>query len=164
MSIELLNDLLDSTVDQLADMPVFKARPAGTYKAQYAFEIVAGDGDSLPYFKHEFKLIEPIELVNPEQAKEIDWTKDVKVGIYAFPLYKDKESGEIKRSDRGEGITKLVVMGLQETVGGSNNRETLEAGNGSLVAVTIGIEKRKDKDTGEIKENNKLVAVLGLAE
>lgn len=162
MSIDLLNSLLDSTVDDLADLPVFKARPAGTYKAQFEYEINS-EGE-LPYFVYTFKLMEIMELVNPDEAETLDFTKEIKVNIYAFPFYKDKDTKEIKKSDRGEGLTKIVVLGLKDEFGGSSNRETLEAGNGAMVGVTIGVERRKDKDVpGKINENNVLVAVQAIS-
>lgn len=155
MSVDLLNSLLDSTVDDLQDLPVFKARPDGTYKAQFQYEIE--EGEKYPYFKFTLKLIEIIELVDPKRSEEIDFSKDPKIVLMAFPFNKEGESSAF-----GEGLVKLIVKGLKESFGGNNNRETLEAANGGLVAITVKTKKQKDKDTKEVRENNELVAIMGI--
>jgi len=149
--------LLDSTVDDLADLPVFAPKPEGTYKAQFSWEIDSS-GD-VPYFKFTFKLLEILSLNDPSKAEEVDFSKEPKITVFAYPITK-----EGKKNEFGEGTIKMIVNGLRETHGGNSNGETLANAQGSIVGATFKIRRQKDKETKEIRENNELVAVVAVDE
>lgn len=156
---EILNDLFDSTVDDLKDMPVFKATVPGTYLAQFGWEREE-DGDT-PYVKFTWNLKELIDQADPKQEPE-DLNKEggKRVVINAFPRFKDKSTGEWKVNEFGEGLIKQIVKSLRDTFTGTNTGEILNEAQGCMVAVTFGIERRKDKDTKEVRENSKLMAMV----
>lgn len=155
MSIDLMNSLLDSTVDDLSDLPVFGPKPNGTYKTQFNYRVEPGE--KLPYFVFTFKILEIIELEDAAKAEELDLTKEQKIVFTAFPFKKDGDKSEF-----GEGMVKMIVAGLKEVFGGNTNGETLAQAQDGMVALTINSRKRKDKDTGEVKEENQLVAIIGV--
>lgn len=158
---DLLDSMFDTSIDDLKDIPVFKARPAGSYLAQFTWE--KKDGDKIPYLSFNFKLQELIELAGkPDESNPVpDFNQEggVKVMINAFPVKLDK-SGNMERNAFGEGIIKLICQGLKDAFPGANTKEILEQSNGAIVAATFKVTKRKDKDTGEVREQNELVSVI----
>lgn len=158
MADNSLLDLLDGTVDQLADMPVFKPVPSGSYDGQFSHSIEEGS-NGIPYIKFEWKLKSLIEAASPIAEEDMpDFSKEggVRVVINAFPRTKDKD-GKIKVNEFGEGLIKQIVQSLQDAFPGEKNGEILRNADGASVAVTFGVEKRKDKETGEIRENSKFI-------
>ncbi len=67
-----LDSLLDSTLDDLEDLPSFQPFPAGAHKCLATFE--QKDINGKPAIELNFKLVESLELVDPNgvQAKEGD--------------------------------------------------------------------------------------------
>lgn len=139
-------DILDSTVDELADLKEFLPFPAGTYICLYEAELKAIQNK--PAVISKFKLREVVELANAQHTEPAaDATTDV-----AFIL-KNNDGGV---NEVAQGKLKLVVTALKETFGGDTVRETLQNAKGAEVKVTFKVRTdRNDKD----KHYNDIVAL-----
>lgn len=154
-----INSLFEKSIDDLADLPVFRSKPAGSYVARFEYE-QDETAEGNPFLKFTFDLQEVIELVDAKRIEELDFAGDKlpKVVFTAFPFKKDGDASAF-----GEGLIKLVIAGLKEINPGSNVKEILDNNNGATVAITLKEKKQKDKDTKEIKEVNELVALTAAA-
>ncbi len=147
-------DLLDESLDNLADLEKFEPFPGGSHSVALAFKEEALNG--LPAVRMEMTMVETLELANstdvmPEPGK--------KVGILYMLKYKDKQTNEIVPNKVGQGQLKEILNVLKETFGGSNPREIMAASEGANVAVTLKV--RASKDDPDMKFNSvKAIAIL----
>lgn len=157
-----LDDLFNSDITELADLPVFKSRPAGSYLTQFSYERV--EEDDKKYIKFTFAILEVLELKDESRREEIKFDGDKKPSFVftAFPFKKDKDSGDLAPNAFGEGLIKLIAMGLKEINPGANVGEILDNNQNAQVAITVKETKKKDKETGEVKEQNELVTLSGV--
>lgn len=136
-----IDDLLDATLDDLADMPEFKPFPAGAHRCTISWEIKKVS--DIPSIELKLKAIETMELANPEDTPV---AKDDSTNTLFMLKKKDGNKNEL-----GEGQWKALLKPLQEHFGTASNRETMEASNGAECIVVTSIRKDKDfKNNGKI--------------
>lgn len=156
---DTLFDLLEGTVADLHDMPVFKPWPAGSYLAELETSIEEverklADGTEVVQKvpKLTYKFVEVISMKNPNAEAPREDAK------FISNIYLSGKTGE--RSEYGEGQLKMTLLAVQPMYPeAANNKELILAANGTRLAITLEERKRKDKETGEIREENRLVAV-----
>lgn len=145
-------DLLDNTIDDLADYVGFEPVPKGDYIATFSYEATRIGNDELPAIKALFKIKEVIALADPEATPPAEGKV---VDILYILRNKDGE-----RLEFSEGLLKKdILTPLKEVFGGDKISEILENGDGAEVAVTFGIRKSKAKDGGDPIENNTIRAL-----
>ena len=135
-------DLLDSSVEDLAELEGFAPIPAGTHRLAIGWETKDINGKPSVILKME--VLETLEMANtneepPEAGKKAD---------VAFMLLKD--NGE--PNTMGQGQLRSVIESLKETFEGSTTRETMEASEGAEVIATLKI--RANKNDPDQKFNN----------
>lgn len=127
---DMLNDLLDANLDDLADLPEFGVYPAGVHKVviQWESKKVAEH----PSVELKMKAIETEELSNPEADQ---------------PLAAGAEGNVLFMLDNefGQGKLKLIIKPLAAATGLSSLREIMEASNGMEVSVVTKVRQNKDK-------------------
>lgn len=133
MSDQMLNadvdSLLDSTLDDLADLPEFKAFPAGMHKVGIKFEVKKiGDKTGI---EMAMKYIEPLELADAAEVPP-------KAGDTSNVVY-------FLDNELGQGQFKNIMLALRPTFGETlTNRQLMEAAANAEVAVVT--KQRKDKN------------------
>lgn len=136
---DALFDLLDSSVEELADLEKFTPVPAGTHVMDLSWERKDINGHATVVAK--FAVVETLEMANaneevPEPGKKCD---------IAFMLTKtDKETKETVPNTIGQGQLKEIIRELQATFGGESIAAVMENSEGSRVAVTLKVRKSKD--------------------
>lgn len=147
-------DLLDESLDNLADLEKFEPFPAGSHSVALGFK--EETINNLPAIRMNLTMVESLELANstdvmPEPGKQ--------VGILYTLKYKDKNTQEIVPNKVGQGQLKEILSILKETFGGSSPREIMAASEGANVAVTLKV--RASKDDADLKFNTvKAVAII----
>lgn len=135
-------DLLDGSIDDLADLEAFSPIPAGTHKISIKWDTKEINGK--PAVTMKMTTLETVEMASsseepPEAGKQAD---------VAFLLLKD--DGE--PNTMGQGQLKEILSALRETFGGDTGRETMEASDGAEVMVTLKV--RASKNDPDQKFNN----------
>lgn len=129
-----IDDLLDGTLDDLADMPAFKPFPEGAHKLKLNFETKEVGG--VACVETKLTIVETVELkdVNAEPPKAGDSTN-----ILFMLRKKDGTANEI-----GQGQFKALMTALAPAFPeAKNNREIMAAAEGFEVLGATG--QRKDK-------------------
>lgn len=144
-----IDNLLDATLDDLADMPEFKPFPAGAHRCTIKWDYTKAVGNQKGV---EIKLtaLETIELTNADETP-------VKAGDTSNMLFmfkkKDGSANEI-----AQGKWKELLAPLQAHFGTATNRETMDASQGAeVIAIT---KIRTDKsDTNDVKHYTDIVSL-----
>ena len=126
---DMLNDLLDANLDDLADLPEFGVFPAGVHKVVIKFE--SKEVNKHPCLELQMTAIETEELSNPEDTPLTQGAG----GSVLFML--DNEFGQ--------GKLKSIIKPLAAATGQSSLRAIVEAANGMEVSVVTKIRQNKDK-------------------
>lgn len=134
-----IDDLLDSQLDDLEDLPEFKPYPNGAHKCVHTMAIKTGD-DKKVYVEGRLKLIEHVELSDPTQVLE--------TGAECTQRY--DLSNEFAR-----GQIKLVLSGVSEHFGTGSLRETIEAANN--IEVLVITKQRKGKAQKDVAEEDRAI-------
>lgn len=129
-----IDDLLDSTLDSLADLPEFKIFPAGAYMGTIELAVKKmGDNQGVEL---TFKNQEVMELAEPTaEAPAVDATTSV---------------GFILNNEFGQGAFKKVVAALKEGLGmpeDSTSRQVMEAAKGATCVVMFATRADKNDKT-----------------
>lgn len=126
-----LDALLDTTLDDLADLPSFEAWPAGTYQAQI-IELGMKAIGAHPSFCFKLKNKGVVELTEEDAVppKEGDETELV--------FMMDNEIGQ--------GKLKEVSSGVMETLGATTFRQLKDTAKGVEVIVVLNRKFSKEKD------------------
>lgn len=142
-----LDSILDSTLDDLADMPEFKPFPAGAHRATIKLEVKAVN--DIPSLDIKLEGIESVELSNPEDQpiKQGDSTNQLL-------MLKTKDG---KKNEFSEGKMKELLKPLAAHFGTTTNRETIEAANGAEVLVVTKLRK-DDRNKEDIKYYTDIVS------
>lgn len=142
-----LDSILDSTLDDLADMPEFKPFPAGAHRATITLEVKAVN--DIPSLDIKLEGIETVELSNPEDTpiKQGDSTNQL-------VMLKKKDG---TRNEYSEGKMKELLKPLAAHFGTTTNRETIEAANGCEVLVVTKLRK-DDRNKDDIKYYTDIVS------
>lgn len=137
---EMLNDLLDANLDDLADLPEFGVFPAGVHKVVISWEQKTVNNH--PSIELKMKAIETEELSNPEDT----------------PLTAGAEGSVLFMLDNefGQGKLKQIIKPLAGATGQGQLRGIIEASNGMEVSVVTKVRQNKDK-TQSYTEVSKII-------
>ena len=132
-----IDSLLDSTLDDLADMPEFKPFPAGAHRAILKMEVK--DVNGIPSIDVGLTGVETMELANDSDAP-------IAAGDTTNVLLMLKKKDGTK-NELSEGKFKELLRPLQAHFGTASNRETMEASQGAEVLVVTKLRTdKRDKD------------------
>jgi len=125
-----LDSILDSSIDDLADLPEFAVFPNGVHKVIIDFE--SKEVNKHPCVEMKMKAIETIELANPAADT---------------PLEAGAESSVLFMLDNefGQGKFKAIVKTLAGALGTNKISETVEAAKGMEVQAVCKVRQNKDK-------------------
>ncbi len=131
-----MDDLLDGTLDDLADLPAFEPYPVGSHKVMATFEQKEDGINGHPAIELKFKYEECLELANEE-----DKTPD-----------QGALSGTIFMMDNqfGVGNFKKLAKPFQEALGFTTLREIIDGVKDVECAIMTSIRTDK-KDPDDIK-------------
>lgn len=129
MSMDL-DSILDSSIDDLADLPEFAIFPAGVHKVIIEFE--SKEVNKHPCVELKMKAVETIELANPAEDQPLEANAE---GSVLFML--DNEFGQ--------GKFKSIIKQLAGALGTSKISDTVEAAKGMEVQVVTKVRQNKDK-------------------
>jgi len=126
-----INALLDSSLDDLADLPEFKPFPAGAHKVLVTFETKTVAAH--PCVEMTMKAVETLELANPAEDQ---------------PLVAGAETNVLFMLDNeiGQGKLKEALKPLAEATGMNKTSDILNAANGMEVTVVTKV-RTNSKDT-----------------
>ena len=144
-----LDQLLDGTLDDLADLPEFKPFPCGSHRATMKLEVKKiGEHNAVEV---GFVAIETVELADTTKAP-------VNAGDATSVLYFLTHSNP-KVAEIGQGKFKELMKSLAEHFGAKSNRDLMADGNGAEVMIITDLrdEKKDGKKTG--KQFTELVAL-----
>jgi hypothetical protein len=129
MSLDL-DSILDSSIDDLADLPEFAVFPNGAHKVLIQWE--SKEVNKHPCMELKMKAVETVELSNPAEDK---------------PLVAGAESSVLFMLDNefGQGKFKTIIKALAEATGSNKISEAVEASNGMEVTVICKVRQNKDK-------------------
>lgn len=126
-----VSSLLDSNLDDLADLPEFVVPPAGAYNATIISYEEKKIGEH-PAVEMKFRLNETLELSNPTDA----------------PVKQGTECGVSFMLDNefGVGGLKAVLAPLKAALGTNSVRETLEACKGANIMLVTKVRAGKGEN------------------
>ena len=134
-----IDDLLDSTLDDLEDLPSFEVFAAGAHKVLATLDFKTVNDKTV--IELEVEMIETVELANPSDKQ---------------PAQGDKCSTIFMLDNEfGRGNLKLIATPLAEALGTSSVRDTVEETNSleCMIVSSIRTDKKdKDKKYLNIKE------------
>lgn len=140
-------DLLDDTIDALADLEAFEPLPAGTHRVSISWATKEINGK--PAVTQTLTLLEVLELV--DTSKELP-EPGAKSDI-AYILKKD--DGE--PNTMGQGQLKEVLRTLQLYVGGKSSVDIMDASEGAEVIVTLKVRANKNDPDQKFNQIKSLV-------
>jgi hypothetical protein len=132
-----LDNILDATLDDLADMPSIQLFPNGAHKVTLGFKVdkvKAAVQVMLTY-------VEPLEFAEPTAVAPAPGDKN---GVFISLKKKDGTPNEY-----GQGTLKQIAQALAKTFPGSSTAEILEAAEGAEVAVVTKIRYGKGEYEGK---------------
>ena len=142
MSIDL-DSILDSSIDDLADLPEFGVYPSGVHRVIINWE--SKQVNNHPSMELKMKLIETVELANPGTDAAVE------PGTESSCLF-------MLDNTFGQGNFKEIMKALAPACGTAKISETVEASNGMEVSVVIATKPDK-KDPTTMRMNVKKVIV-----
>lgn len=140
-----LDNILDATLDDLADMPSIVLFPNGAHKVKFESKIdpkKASVQITLTY-------IEPLELADPTSATPAAGDKN---SVFFYLKNKDGKANEY-----AQGALKNIVKVLQGTFGGDTTTEVLT--NSKDVEVAVVTKIRVGKGEYEGRDNLDIVKI-----
>lgn len=124
-----IDSLLDSQIDDLADLPEFAVFPNGVHKVSIKWE--SKEVNKHPCLELKMTAIETVELSNAADT----------------PLAAGTESSVLYMLDNefGQGKMKEVMKVLSGACGTKSIKETMEASNGMEIQVVTKVRQNKEK-------------------
>lgn len=124
-----IDSILDSQLDDLADLPEFGTYPAGSHKVIINWEKKTVNNH--PSVELKMKAVETLELANPTDA----------------PLVPNAEGSVLFMLDNefGQGALKALLKPLAVETGEGSLSGIMNASNGMEVTVVTNIRQNKDK-------------------
>ncbi len=140
MSLDL-DSILDSSIDDLADLPEFGVYPSGVHRVLINWE--SKEVNKHPCMELKMKMVETVELSNPAADQ---------------PVAAGQESSSLFMLDNefGQGSFKSIIKTLAAATGTSKISEAVEASNGMEVEVVV-VTKPDKKDPTTMRMNVKKV-------
>lgn len=147
--IESMDDLLDETLDDLADLPETRTFPAGAHRALVTVRRnTKKKGGYIVEMKHQ----EVIELTNPNEPEDNLPKLGDKSTIFISTISKDGSKNEF-----GQGQLKIVLKPLAALSESNTIADILEvAKDGVECVVIVGIRKSKDPAYDDQQDIKKL--------
>ena len=142
MSLDL-DSILDSSIDDLADLPEFGTFPAGVHRVIINWE--SKEVNKHPCMELKMKMVETIELSNPATDTPSE------PGVESSALF-------MLDNEYGQGNFKTIIKSLATATGSSKISEAVEASQGMEVQVVIAVKADK-KDPTVMRMNVKKVIV-----
>lgn len=129
-----LDNLLDATLDDIADLPSFQPFPVGAHRvlATFGQKEINGKGA----ITLDFKLIETVEYANPQDAE----TSPTKEGDASGTMF-------MLDNEYGAGNFKKCAAPFAEMVGSSGLRAIVEGVQDVECLVLTGLRSKKDDAT-----------------
>ena len=143
-----IDSLLDSTLDDLADMPEFKPYPAGAHRCTMKMEVK--EINTITSIDINLTGIETVELADATD------TPIVAGDTTNMLLMLKKKDGT--SNDMSVGKWKELLRPLQAHFGTTSNRETMEASQGVEVLVVTKIRTDK-RDANDLKYYTDIVSL-----
>lgn len=136
-------NLLDSSLDNLADLEKFTPIPAGTYLLGISFNEVDDEEKVIVGVKLTVK--ETLEMANsreaePEPGKETTIRCPIQMKD-GSPIISQKTG---KPVTFGQGLLKEILNVLQPVMGGESPREIMTNSDGAEVVATLTVRKSKE--------------------
>lgn len=153
-----LDDLLDGTLDDLADVPEFKPFAAGAHRMSLKFDATKKIND-MPAIEVKLTIIESVELSDPTATAPA--AGDTTNVIYI--LKKKDDKGNVVRNELAEGQFKKLMASLSPAFpeAGGSPRKIMEAADGfEVLAVTDIRSNLKDKNNPKHYTELKEVQIL----
>jgi len=124
-----LDSILDSSIDDLADLPEFAVFPNGVHRVVINFEKKTVNNH--PSVEMKMKALETVELANAGDT----------------PLEPGTESSVLYMLDNefGQGSFKAIMKTLAEATGSTKLSEAMEAAQGMEVQVVCKVRQNKEK-------------------
>lgn len=149
-------NLLDSSIDELADLEKFTPIPAGTHKLMFNWS--KPDDDERVIVALKMTVVETLEMANSsEPAPEPGKTSNMRFALCmkdGSPLISEKTG---KANTFGQGQLKEILLALQPTFGGATLQEVMDNSEGAEVVATLTVRTNpKDPD----QKNNNIKALL----
>lgn len=138
-----LDSILDSSIDDLADLPEFGIYPSGAHRVSIKWE--QKEVNKHPSMELKMTMIETVELTNPEADEP------VAAGVESSALF-------MLDNEFGQGAFKKIMKSLAEACGTQKISETVEASNGMEVTVVV-VTKPDKKDHTTMRMNVRSVTV-----
>jgi hypothetical protein len=150
-----LDDLLDGTLDDLADVPEFKPFAAGAHKMTLKFDATKKIND-MPAIEVKLTIIESVELTDPTATPPA--AGDTTNVIYI--LKKKDDKGNVVRNELAEGQFKALMASLSPSFpdAGGSPRKIMEAADGFEVLGLTSV-RTNAKDKNNIKHYTSLESV-----
>jgi len=122
-----LDGILDSQLDDLADLPEFLVFPAGAHKVTITLE--SKEVNKHPSIECKMKVVETLELANPTDT----------------PMVAGTESSVLYMLDNEFGVGKFkeLMKPLAAHFGGTSVRETMASAQGAEVVVVTTVRTNK---------------------
>jgi hypothetical protein len=131
-----LDNILDSTLEDLADMPSISLFPNGAHKVTLAFKIDKEKSSVMCTLTY----VEPLELADPTQIAPSAGDKNT-----VFYNLKKKDG---TANEYAQGALKELIKPLAAHFGGSTTSEAIENSQGAEVAVVTKIQVGKGEYVG----------------
>lgn len=149
-------NLLDSSIDELADLERFTPIPAGSHKLRLNWTYP--EDDTRVVVALTMTVIETLEMANSsEQPPEPGKTSNMRFYLQnkdGTPIISEKTG---KPNTFGQGQLKELLAVLKPVFGGDTNRETLANSEGAEVIATLKVKANaKDPD----QKNNEIKALV----
>lgn len=137
------DSILDSSIDDLADLPEFGMYPSGAHKVIIKWE--QKEVNKHPSMEMKMTMVETVELANPATDQP------VAPGLESSALF-------MLDNEFGQGVFKRIMKSIAEACGTSKISETIEASQGMEVTVVVTVKPdRKDPTTMRMNVSKVLV-------
>lgn len=130
MSEMNIDSLLDSSIDDLCDLPEFSIYPAGMHTVAISWE--KKEVNKHPALELKMRLIETVELAQPEADTPPN------PGAESSVLY-------MLDNEFSQGKLKAIMKSLAAELGTGTISETIEASRGMEVNAVCKVRQNKDK-------------------
>ena len=134
-----LDSILDSSIDDLADLPEFGTYPSGVHTVVIKWE--SKEVNKHPCMELKMKLVDTVELANPAEDQP------PALGTESSCLF-------MLDNEFGQGSFKTLIKQLAAATGSLKISEAVEASNGMEVQVVV-VAKPDKKDASITRMNVK---------
>ena len=132
-----LDNILDATLDDLADMPSIVPFPDGAHKVTLSFKF----DDKKAAVMLQLTYVEALEIPDTDAAIPAAGDKNT--------VYYGLKTKEGKPNEYAQGALKLVLLSLKESFPGNSMKEIMASAEGAEVAVVTKIRLGKGEYEGK---------------